>query len=150
MHRQGPVAERLGIPHHLIDIVEPIENFTAGEYARFAAGIRDIESRAATAIFVGGTGFYLRALLRLYLRAEDRRAVARAAWLACETVTGRALAPSAQTPGPASGCWRSARATGRALCRARLLFSTGNRMSDRQPEPPPTPEFTARITRDRS
>ena len=31
-----PLAQRRGVPHHLIDIVEPTENFTAGEYARVA------------------------------------------------------------------------------------------------------------------
>src|SRR5262245_48827465 len=58
-----PMAERQGIEHHLIDIVEPTENFTAGEYARVAAQtIREIESRGLRALLVGGTGFYLRAL----------------------------------------------------------------------------------------
>src|SRR5690242_16164156 len=41
-----PVQERRGIPHHLIDIVEPDELFTAGEYARLAREtIADITSR---------------------------------------------------------------------------------------------------------
>src|SRR5215813_3199139 len=41
-----PPSQRRGVPHHLIDIVSPTENFTAGQYARLAANaIRDIESR---------------------------------------------------------------------------------------------------------
>jgi tRNA dimethylallyltransferase len=58
-----PLAERRGIPHHLIDFVSPDTNYTAGEWARDAARkIEEIEARRHTAILVGGTGFYLRAL----------------------------------------------------------------------------------------
>lgn len=59
-----PVPDRQGIPHHLIDVVEPTSLFTAGDYARQAeAVIREISGRARTAVLVGGTGFYLRSLL---------------------------------------------------------------------------------------
>ena len=58
-----PIAERRGIPHHLIDFVSPMVNYTAGEWAREAAQvIEDIESRGRMPLLVGGTGFYLRAL----------------------------------------------------------------------------------------
>jgi len=59
-----PPAEQQGIPHHLIDIVQPTDLFTAGDYARLAeATIREISARGRTAVLVGGTGFYLRGLL---------------------------------------------------------------------------------------
>ena len=59
-----PPSERRGVPHHLIDIVEPTELFTAGDYARAAAAaIREISARGRTALIAGGTGFYLRGLL---------------------------------------------------------------------------------------
>jgi tRNA dimethylallyltransferase len=59
-----PPAERRGIPHHLIDFVEPTALFTAGEYAEAGrAVLRDVASRGRIPIVVGGTGFYLRALL---------------------------------------------------------------------------------------
>jgi tRNA dimethylallyltransferase len=59
-----PMAERRGIPHHLIDIVNPDELFTAGEYARLAhRALADISRRGKLPILAGGTGFYLRALL---------------------------------------------------------------------------------------
>ena len=59
-----PVGERRGIPHHLIDIVDPDELFTAGEWARLARGtIADITARGRLPVIAGGTGFYLRALL---------------------------------------------------------------------------------------
>jgi tRNA dimethylallyltransferase len=60
-----PIEERRGIPHHLIDIVEPTEVYTAAQFARdAAAAIRDIHARGRLPIVVGGTGFYYRALTR--------------------------------------------------------------------------------------
>ena len=58
-----PLAERMGIPHHLIDFVSPEINYTGGQWARDAANkIEEIESRGRVSLLVGGTGFYLRAL----------------------------------------------------------------------------------------
>ena len=58
------VEDRRGIPHHLMDIANPDELFTAGEYARLArAAIADISHRGRLPVVAGGTGFYLRALL---------------------------------------------------------------------------------------
>ena len=58
-----PLAERKGVPHHLIDFVSPSVNYTAGQWAREAVNIIDaIESRGRVPLLVGGTGFYLRAL----------------------------------------------------------------------------------------
>jgi tRNA dimethylallyltransferase len=60
-----PAAERRGIPHHLIDIVDPTEEYTAARYARDAAGaIREIHARGRLPILAGGTGLYFRALTR--------------------------------------------------------------------------------------
>jgi tRNA dimethylallyltransferase len=57
-----PLAERRGIPHHLIDFVSPNINYTAGDWAREAAVvIEDIQRRGRVPILVGGTGLYLRA-----------------------------------------------------------------------------------------
>jgi tRNA dimethylallyltransferase len=56
--------DRSRVPHHLIDVAEPGETFTAGEYARQArAALREIPTRGHLPIVVGGTGLYLRALL---------------------------------------------------------------------------------------
>jgi tRNA dimethylallyltransferase len=60
-----PLGQRRGIPHHLIDIVEPTEEYTAAQYARDAAAVvTDIQRRGRVPILVGGTGFYYRALTR--------------------------------------------------------------------------------------
>jgi tRNA dimethylallyltransferase len=57
-----PLAERRGVPHHLIDFVSPKINYTAGDWAREAATvIDDIQRRGRVPILVGGTGLYLRA-----------------------------------------------------------------------------------------
>lgn len=59
-----PPAARHGIPHHLIDLVEPEEVFTAGEYAAQAtAMLAEVTARGKLPIITAGTGLYLRALL---------------------------------------------------------------------------------------
>jgi tRNA dimethylallyltransferase len=56
--------QRALVPHHLLDVAEPGQPFTAGEYARQArAAITEIAGRQRLPIVVGGTGLYLRALL---------------------------------------------------------------------------------------
>jgi tRNA dimethylallyltransferase len=56
-------AERARLPHHLIDVADPGEAFTAGEYSRRArAALGDIAARGKLPIVTGGTGLYLRAL----------------------------------------------------------------------------------------
>jgi tRNA dimethylallyltransferase len=59
-----PSAEdRARLPHHLIDVADPDQPFTAGEYSREArAALRAIAGRGRLPIVTGGTGLYLRAL----------------------------------------------------------------------------------------
>ena len=67
-----PLAERKGIPHHLIDFVSPMVNYTAGEWAREAAQvIEEIQDRGKMVLLVGGTGFYLRALRRPFFTSPQ-------------------------------------------------------------------------------
>lgn len=57
-------AERARIPHHLIDVLEPWESLTVAWWLdRAAEACRDITSRGKRPLFVGGTPFYLKALL---------------------------------------------------------------------------------------
>jgi tRNA dimethylallyltransferase len=59
------MAERAGVPHHLIDVLDPWESASAAEYRAWAATIvEDIERRGKRALFVGGSGLHLKALLR--------------------------------------------------------------------------------------
>jgi tRNA dimethylallyltransferase len=142
-----PLDERRGVPHHLIDVVEPTENFTAGDYARLAAKtINEIESRNRIAILVGGTGFYLRALIkplfegpptdtRLRARLVDLRDRHGAEHL--HRLLARVDLPAASRISP-----RDWSRTMRAL---EVYFQTGRRISDSQPETPPAHEFASRI-----
>jgi tRNA dimethylallyltransferase len=58
------VADRQRIPHHMIDVAEVREVFTAGEYSRQGRiALADITSRGRLPIVTGGTGLYLRALV---------------------------------------------------------------------------------------
>ena len=60
-----PLEARRGVPHHLIDIADPTEVYTAAQFARDAAcAIREIHARGSLPVLVGGTGFYYRALTR--------------------------------------------------------------------------------------
>ena len=57
------IEEMDGIPHHMIDVAEPTENFSVARYQEMAEEcIADIHSRGKRALLVGGTGLYLRAL----------------------------------------------------------------------------------------
>jgi tRNA dimethylallyltransferase len=59
-----PADEQAGIPHHLIDVVDPTAVYSAAQYARDAAArIREISARGRLPVLVGGTGFYFRALI---------------------------------------------------------------------------------------
>ena len=61
-----PTAEeQQGIPHHMIDVAEPDEDFSVSRYCCLAAPIvDDIISRGKTAIIAGGTGLYMDALIK--------------------------------------------------------------------------------------
>jgi tRNA dimethylallyltransferase len=142
-----PPSEQRGVPHHLIDIVEPTANFTAGEYARLASEkIEEIEARRRMALLVGGTGFYLRALinplfespqtdLRLRERLNQRRDSRGAEYL--HRLLNRI--------DPRAGSHISPRDWSRSMRALEFFFQTGRRISEEQPETPPPPEFAARL-----
>lgn len=100
-------AERRGVPHHLIDICDPGETFSVFQFRTLAdALIEDIQSRRGLPILAGGTGFYIRAVLREYsfpelqpdpalraaLEEEARRLGPRALHARLEAVDPRAAA----------------------------------------------------------
>jgi tRNA dimethylallyltransferase len=59
------LAERGGVPHHLIDVIDPWESASVAAYREWAAeAVASIESRGKRVLFVGGTPLYLKALLR--------------------------------------------------------------------------------------
>jgi tRNA dimethylallyltransferase len=74
-----PIAERRGIAHHLVDVADPTDEYTAAQYGRdAAAAIRQIWHRGRLPILVGGTGFYYRALTRGLFPGPGKDAALRA------------------------------------------------------------------------
>jgi tRNA dimethylallyltransferase len=74
-----PESGRRGIPHHLIDVADATDEYTAARYAQDAASaIRAILARGRWPILVGGTGFYYRALTRGLFPGPGRDSALRA------------------------------------------------------------------------
>ena len=64
-------AERRAVPHHLLDVCDPTETFSAFEFARHARRlVAEIHARGRLPILLGGTGLYLRAFLKGQLAGE--------------------------------------------------------------------------------
>lgn len=62
---KATVAERRGVPHHGIDLVDPDAGFSVADFAAHVTPVlTDIAARGGLAILAGGTGFYLRAIAR--------------------------------------------------------------------------------------
>ena len=71
--------EQRGIPHHLLDVLEPNEELTAGAFAHRARTVlAELSEKGHLAVLVGGTGFYLRALLEGLSPAPNRDEALRA------------------------------------------------------------------------
>lgn len=66
-------GERAAVPHHLLDVVEPGQDFSAAEYARLArTALADVAARGRLPIVAGGTGLYLKALLQGLFEGPSR------------------------------------------------------------------------------
>jgi tRNA dimethylallyltransferase len=58
------LAERAEVPHHLVDVADPAEEYTVARWQRAAAAaVSGIDDRGGVALLVGGTGLYVRALV---------------------------------------------------------------------------------------
>lgn len=69
-----PAEERAGIPHHLIDVADPSEDFSIARYVRLGREvIRDLDTRGKVPLVVGGTGFYIQALLKDLDFSEEKK-----------------------------------------------------------------------------
>ena len=80
-------ADRRGIPHHLIDIADPTDEYTAAQFARDAADVvRAIHARGRLPVLTGGTGFYYRALTRGLFPGPGKNAALRRR---LESIAGR-------------------------------------------------------------
>jgi tRNA dimethylallyltransferase len=73
--------EQTVVPHHLIDVIEPHEEFSLAQYVDAARdAVAQIESRGRVALFVGGTPLYLKALLRGIFEGPPADWALRARW----------------------------------------------------------------------
>jgi len=139
--------EKLGVPHHLIDYVDPNVNYSAGEWARDATEkIAEVESRGRVPILVGGTGFYLRSLrqplfdgprtdidLRTRLRLIGERHGAEHLHKMLTRVDADAAAKIPE------------RDHVRSMRGLEVFFQTGKRLSEEQPNRAEPPQFAGRI-----
>jgi tRNA dimethylallyltransferase len=76
---KATAEERARVPHHLVDIRNPDEDFSAADYAHLArAAVADITARGRLPIVAGGTGLYLRALLTGLFEGPSRDEALRA------------------------------------------------------------------------
>ncbi len=139
--------EKQGIPHHLIDYVDPNIKYTAADWAADATEtIREIEARGKAPILVGGTGFYLRTLrnplfespktdLELRERLKKIGEVRGSAYLhrlltRIDPVAAKAIFPNDSV---------------RVVRAIEVFFQTKTRISDFQPRRAAPPEFADRI-----
>jgi tRNA dimethylallyltransferase len=129
-------AERAAVPHHLLDVAEPHEPFSAAEFARLGrAALGEIRARGRLPIVAGGTGLYLRALLHgLFegpsrdeaLRARLERLAARHGDLRLHRLLGRVDASAAGRIAP--------RDRVRVVRALEVYFRTGRPISGEQRE----------------
>ncbi|MBI5758959.1 MAG: tRNA (adenosine(37)-N6)-dimethylallyltransferase MiaA [Planctomycetales bacterium] len=132
-------AERSRVPHHLIDVIEPHEEYSLAEYVAAAEqACREIVSRGRVPLFVGGTGLYLRAVLRGVFEgpAADWDVRGRLEQLAATDSTRPVLHERLQHLDPASATRLHPNDT-RRLIRALEVFElTGQTLSSLQCESP--------------
>lgn len=141
------VEEKRGVPHHLIDYVDPNVNYTAADWAADAAvKIVEIESRGKVPILVGGTGFYLRTLRQPLFDSPKTDAALREKLRAEHKEHGpehlhqmlAKLDPVAATKIPVRDYVRTMRGL-------EVYYQTGKPISEHQPNREEPPEFAARI-----
>ena len=139
--------EERGIPHNLIDYVDPNVNYTAVDWARDATHkISEIESRGKPVILVGGTGFYLRTLRQPLFESPKTDNSLRERFRAIQERHGaehlhlmlRHVDPEAAAKLPPRDYVRVIRAL-------EVYFQTGERISAKQPDRAEPPEFAHRI-----
>jgi tRNA dimethylallyltransferase len=142
-----PPAERRGVPHHLLDFVDPRTNYTAGAWARDAARvIEEIEARGRLAILVGGTGFYLRALRQPFFESPPTDERLRAKLVRVRERRGAEhLHAILSRLDPVSAARLHARDWSRVQRAIEVRLQTKNSITAQQPARPQPPELAARL-----
>ncbi len=140
-------AERRGVPHHLIDYVDPNIDYSAGDWARDAAAkIHEIESRGRIPILVGGTGFYLRSLRQPLFDGPSTDVELRERFREIKQRKGAEyLHRMLMRVDPESAARLEKRDYSRVMRALEVYFQTGEKLSVQQPNRDEPPEFAARI-----
>jgi tRNA dimethylallyltransferase len=140
-------AERCGVPHHLIDYVDPNFDYSAGDWARDATEkIIEIESRGRIPILVGGTGFYLRSLRQPLFDGPKTDPELRARFRAIKASKGAEyLHRMLSRFDPESAENLEKRDYVRVMRALEVFFQTGKQLSVQQPNRAEPPEFASRI-----
>lgn len=139
--------EMQGIPHHLIDYVDPNVDYTAADWAKDASKkICEIESRRKVPILVGGTGFYLRTLRQPLFESPktDNSLRERLRDIMARRGHGH-LYRLLRRVDPVAAAKLFERDYVRVMRGLEVFFQTGGRISEVQPQRMPPPEFAARI-----
>jgi tRNA dimethylallyltransferase len=139
--------EKRGVPHHLIDYVDPRVNYTAADWSKDAAAvIAEIESREKIAILVGGTGFYLRSLVQPFFEAPPTDPELRERFRKIRRREGpEHLHRMLQRIDPASAERLFPRDYVRVSRALEFYFQTGEKFSAKQPARGTPPAFASRV-----
>lgn len=143
-----PSSEEMrGVRHHLIDYVDPNVNYTAADWAADAtAKIEEVEARGKVPILVGGTGFYLRTLRRPLFDSPKTDHSLRKRLQAVGTAKGAQYLHKMLTRlDPEAAAKITVRDYVRSTRALEVLFQTGTRISEIQPNRAEPPEFASRI-----
>ncbi len=139
--------EKRRVPHHLIDYVDPNVNYTAADWARDAGvKIGEIESRGKTVVLVGGTGFYLRTLMRPLFDSPPTDVSLRERFRVIKQRRGAEhLHNMLRRVDPDAATGLSPRDYVRVMRALEVYFQTGKRISSVQPQRAEPPEFSKRV-----
>lgn len=139
--------EMRGAPHHLLDFVPPSVSFTAGEWARLASRkIEEIEARGGTAMLVGGTGLYLRALRRPFFESPPTDEGLRRRLVAVRERRGpEHLHRMLRRFDPETASLLHPRDWSRVQRALEVYFQTGAPLSEQRLKRPEPPAFVERI-----
>ncbi|MDH4099652.1 MAG: tRNA (adenosine(37)-N6)-dimethylallyltransferase MiaA [Nitrospirota bacterium] len=130
-----PMEERKQVPHHLIDMVEPSEEFSAARFRTMALkAIDDIISRGKVPIITGGTGLYIRALCRGLFFGPSAKTEVREDLIAVEAQESGTLYRKLAEVDPEAATKIHPNDLRRVVRALEVFLSSGKKISDLQKE----------------